>query len=154
MTQVPGAPSRYLDTRVNTASQAELQLMLLDGVARFGRQAESLWGDAGQRSECDRLMVRCMEIVEELVRGVTLGGTEISKRLEDEYAFAFRRLALAQLNRDKGPLAEALKLLELHRETWRLACEKLRSDAGGTVRAPFMATELPAAAFERLSLQG
>jgi flagellar secretion chaperone FliS len=154
MTQVPGAPSRYLDTRVNTASQPELQLMLLDGVMRFGRQAESLWADAAQRSECDQLMVRCMEIVEELIRGATLGGTEISQRLEEEYAFAFRRLALAQLNRDLAPLQEGLRILEIQRETWRLACEKLKSESAHTLRPPFAALDLAPAGSDRLSLHG
>jgi flagellar protein FliS len=154
MTQMLAAQFRYLDTRVNTASQPELQLMLLDGVARFGRQAESLWGDLDRRDECDQLMVRSMEIVEELIRGVTLGGTELSKRLEEEYAFAFRRLALSQLNRDQAPLQEALRILEIHRETWRLACEKLKTESAQAGGPPMAHLHMPPASSERLSLQG
>jgi flagellar secretion chaperone FliS len=133
MTQPPAAQSRYLDARVTTASQPELQLMLLDGALRFGRQAEQLWTAAEQREERDRLLARTLDIVEELIHGVAGGKTEQSKRLEEEYAFAFRQLALAQLNRAAAPLAAALKILDFHRETWKLACEKLRSEAPAAV---------------------
>jgi flagellar protein FliS len=128
MTKLPGAQTRYLDARVTTASPPELQLMLLDGALRFGRQAQQLWNAAEQRDECGRLLGRTLDIVEELVRSVSGGSTDESKRLEEEYAFAFRQVALAQLNHDAGPLEAALKVLDFHRETWKLVCEKLRAE--------------------------
>lgn len=146
-----GAPSRYLDARVATASQPELQLMLLDGAVRFGRQALALWDDDGQRAECERLLARTLDIAEELIRGVAAGGAEASKRFEEEYAFAFRQLALAQLNHEATPLREALRLLEFQRETWRLACERLKEAA--PVAAPLAAIESFAGG-PSLSLQG
>lgn len=124
-----GASSRYLDACVATASQPELQLMLLDGALRFAAQARGVWDDASQRGECDRLLSRTLDIVEELVRGATLGVTELSQRLQEEYAFAFRQLTLAQLNHAAQPLEAAVKLLEFQRETWKLACQKLRAEA-------------------------
>jgi flagellar secretion chaperone FliS len=129
MTQVPAAQARYLDARVTTASQPELQLMLLDGALRFGRQAQQLWNQAGQQEEYSRLLARTLDIVEELIRGVGSGSTSVSKRLEEEYAYAFRQLALAQLNGDAAPLEAALNVLDFHRETWKLACDKLRAEA-------------------------
>lgn len=150
MTQLPAAQARYLDARVTTASRPELQLMLLDGAIRFGRQAQQLWNAADQRDDCDRMLGRTLDIVEELVHGVAGGKTEQSKRLEEEYAFAFRQLALAHLNRDAAALEAALKILDFHRETWKLACEKLRSEA------PAAGLHSPAilAGSESLSLTG
>jgi flagellar protein FliS len=110
--------------------------MLLEGALRFARQAQQLWDAEDQQAERHRLIGRTLDIVEELVRGATLGGTEISGRLQEEYAFAFRRLALAQLNHDAAPLEEALKILEFHRETWRLACEKVRPAAAAPADSP------------------
>ena len=153
MTQLP-ASSRYLDARVSTASQPELQLMLLDGALRFGHQARALWNAADQRAQCDRLLARSLDVVEELVRGATLGATDPSRRLEAEYAFAFRQLALAQLNHDAAPLAAALKLLEFQRETWKLACEKLRAEAMPTVPTPHMLLDAGAVNGSSLSLRG
>ena len=150
MTQLPGAQARYLDSRVTTASQPELQLMLLDGALRFGRQAQQHWNTPEQRDECHRALTRTLDIVEELIRGVADGKTEPSKRLEEEYAFVFRRLALAQLNHDATPLEAALQILSFHRDTWKLACEKVRA------AAPAAAKNSPAilAGSSGLSLMG
>jgi flagellar protein FliS len=155
MTQPHPASSRYLDARIATASQPELQLMLLEGALRFGRQAEQLWNNADQRSECDALMTRTIDILEELIRGVTLGGTDLSKRLEEEYAFAYRQLAFAQLNHDAAPLAAAMKVLDFHRDTWKQACEKLRAEAAAPAAPlPHLAFSAPAFGSSSLSLQG
>ncbi|MBA3482394.1 MAG: flagellar protein FliS [Pirellulales bacterium] len=138
---------------MSTASQPELQLMLLEGALRFGRQAEQLWNAADQRAECDALLARTIDILEELVRGATLGTTEPSKRLEAEYAFAFRQLALAQLNHDSTPLEAALKLLDFQRETWKLSCDKLRAEAPAA-RMPHLQLEASLLSGSSLSLQG
>lgn len=150
MTYAANANHRYLDGRVLTASQPELQLMLLDGAIRFGRQAEQLWHVAEQRLECDSLLNRTNDIVEALVQGLDMN-SEVSRRLADEYAFAFRQIALAQLNHDGAPLAAALHLLEFERETWKQACEKLKSEAPTTPIAPLTGFHYESAG---LSLQG
>jgi flagellar biosynthetic protein FliS len=127
---------RYLDGRVNSASQPELQLLLLEGAIRCARQARQIWSEPARRAEADRLVVRAREIAEELVRSVVLATRPESRRLEEEYAFVFRQLAAAQLNHDAAPLDAALKLLEFHRETWRLACQKLAAPAHSPAPAP------------------
>lgn len=147
MTYAANANSRYLDGRAQTASQPELQLMLLDGALRFGRQAEQLWNEPEQRAECDHLLTRTNDIVESLIQGLVITESEISRRLADEYAFAFRQIALAQLNHDSAPLAAALHLLQFERETWQLACDQLKS-------IPLPALPMPAFASGSLSLQG
>jgi flagellar secretion chaperone FliS len=141
------ANARYLDGRVSTASQPELQLMLLDGALRFGRQAEEIWNNPAQRAECDHFLSRVVDILEACIQGVAGGETEISKRFEEEYAYAFRQVALAQVNHDAAPLALALRLLDFERETWRLACEQLKS-----IPAPVAAAT--AFADSSFSLQG
>jgi flagellar protein FliS len=127
MTYGPPVNNRYLDGRVATASQPELQLMLLEGALRFGRQARQLWDDPGQQIESDRLLRRTLDIAEELTRSVGGGKPEASNRLEEEYAFAFRALTAAQVGRDVAQLDAALRILAIHRETWRQACDKLRA---------------------------
>lgn len=127
--QVGPSHAQYLDGRVKSASQPELQLMLLDGAARFGRQARQLWDDDAQRAECERLVSRALDVVAELARSVAGSGVEAAKRLEEEYAFAFRQLAAAQVFHDTAALESALRLIAFHRETWKLACEKLTGAA-------------------------
>ena len=138
MSQLTGAPSRYLDGRVSTASQPELQLMLLDGALRFGRQAQDVWQDANQAGERDRLLGRILDIIEELVRAAAAGKTEQSKRLEEEYAFAYREIVLAGLNNSAEKFAAAINLLAFERETWNQACLKLRSDAALATPPPLV----------------
>ena len=152
MTYAAQANSRYLDGRISTASQPELQLMLLDGALRFGRHAEQLWNDPAQRVECDHFLARTNDIVEALVQGLIITESEISRRLADEYAFAFRQIALAQLNHDSASLAAALHLLQFERETWQLACEQLKAAApASTPIAPLAGFHVASAG---LSLQG
>ena len=152
MTYAAQANSRYLDGRISTASQPELQLMLLDGALRFGRLAEQLWNAPDQRAECDNMLTRTNDIVEALVQGLVITESEISRRLADEYAFAFRQIALAQLNHDSAPLAAALHLLQFERETWQLACEQLKAAAPATTPiAPLAGLHYESAG---LSLQG
>ena len=128
--------------------------MLLDGALRFARHAMQLWTAADQRVECDTLLSRAIDVLEELVRGATLGTNEASKRLEAEYAFAFRQLALAQLNHDAAPLNAALQLLEFQRETWKQACDKLRAEAMPPVPAPHLTLEASLLNTSSFSLQG
>lgn len=127
MSYGPPVNNRYLDGRVGTASQPELQLMLLEGALRFGRQARQLWGDPAHQIEADRLLRRTLDIAEELTRSVGGAKTEASQRLEEEYAFAFRALTAAQFGHDAAQLDAALRILAIHRETWRQACEKLKA---------------------------
>lgn len=124
--------NRYLDGRVTTASQPQLQLMLLNGACRFGRQAQQLWDDAAKAAERDRLLARTMAIGEELVRSVTGRRVDAAARLEEEYAFAYRQLAVAHVSRDPAALEAALRVYEFHRETWRLACESLAENSAAS----------------------
>lgn len=144
------APSinKYLDARVSTASQPELQVMLLDGALRFGQQARRVWDDASQRHECDRSLRRVLDIVEELVRSVASGRVAASKRLEEEYAFIFRQLTAAHVSHAANDLDSVLKLLEFQRETWRQACEKIKQS---TAPAPHI--EADSAPLTSFSLQ-
>jgi flagellar protein FliS len=127
MTYAQPANRSYLQARVATASQPELQLMLLDGALRFGRKARESWYDPSQGAEYDRLLARTIEVAEELVRSVTGRKTPLSARLEEEYAYAYRALVAAQLHHDAGRLDSAIELLAYQRETWRLAWENARS---------------------------
>src|SRR5690349_17555439 len=100
----PPSNNRYLDSRVTTASQPELQLMMLDGALRFARQSRQIWDDASQGLEGDRLLRRTIDIVEELVRSVSASPVGEAKRLEEEYAFIYRQLVTARVGHDAAGL--------------------------------------------------
>ncbi len=120
--------SQYLESKVLTASQPRLHLMMLEGALQFGQQAKQRWNDDEAFAVAEQLFSRMMDIVEELTLGTAAGGSEISKQLVEQYAFVYRELTASRINRDLQKLEECLKLLEFQRKTWKLACEKVAAD--------------------------
>jgi flagellar secretion chaperone FliS len=117
------ARENYLATQVLTASPAKLQLLLLEGAIRHGRHAGDQWRTGNQEAAWQSL-VRCRQIVTELLCGVKFDGTELTRRVRSVYGFVFRTLTEAQLERNEEKLDDALRILELERETWREVCER------------------------------
>ncbi len=123
-------PSKsYLDSKVLTASQPRLQLMLLEGAVRFGTQAQKMWHDGVEFASVDRQLARVAEILEELTHGAAAGESELSKAIESQYAAIYRELASCRINEEVEKLESCLELLQYHRETWKLVCEQLESKA-------------------------
>lgn len=118
--------SRYLESQVTTASQPQLQIMLLDGAVRFALQARRLWQDESDWPAAESLLLKATDILAALTQSAADGRTDVSKRIEEEYAFLFRELVAVRLNKDLAKFDAALELLQYERETWRQACEQLR----------------------------
>lgn len=120
-------PSRqqYLESKVLTASQPQLHMMLLDGAIRFGRNAKEMWAAGADFQEVDQKLARMADIVDELTHGTATASGEISKQLEEQYAFVYRELAASRINQESAKLESCLKLLAYQRETWKLATDQL-----------------------------
>lgn len=117
----------YLEAKVETANSAQLHLMLLDGALRFGREAEK--GVLRQDEQAYQpLLLKTMDIVEELLAGVRHAETDLNAKLAQLYTFVYSRLTSVYVNGDKTMAAEALRVLEFQRETWRQACESLSAE--------------------------
>ncbi len=112
----------YLESKVLTATQPQLHLMLLEGAIRFGRQAHQAWNDPAAGLQADHLIDRMIDLAETLVQGVQSQEGEISERLEELYAYLFRELVAIRFNRDAEKLDRILHLLQYERETWQQAC--------------------------------
>lgn len=117
---------QYLESKVLTASQPHLHLMVLEGAVRFCAAAQragaqQFWG------EFDAVLGKTMGIVEELARSVAGNATDLAKSLEEQYAFLYRELAIARFDMNLEKLAGCAKLLEFHRDTWKQACDKSES---------------------------
>ena len=124
-------PSRnqYLESKVLTASQPQLHVMLLDGALRFGRNAKEIWTEGADFQEVDQKLARMADIVDELTHGTATSEHEISKQLEEQYAFIYRELAACRINQTPKQLDNCLSLLAYQRETWKLATEKIEAEA-------------------------
>lgn len=129
----------YLEARVQTANSAQLHLMLLDGALRFGREAEK-GVLRGEELAYQAPLLRTLDIVEELLVGVRHSTDELNEKLANLYTFVYMRLMSVYVNADKAMMAEALRVLEFQRETWRQAVDKLATETKADTKA-----EAPAA---------
>ncbi len=135
-------PSRdqYLESKVFTASQPQLHVMLLDGALRFGKQAQEMWAKDADFLTVEPPLMRMFDIVEELVQGLTCGEGEISKQLAEQYAFVYHELANCRINKDLQTLDGCMDVLSFQRETWKLASEQMGTEQA----APAVASAKPA----------
>jgi flagellar protein FliS len=118
----------YFEGKVLTAPPQRLQLMLIEGSIRFGRQAEQLLIQ-GDTLAAGTALMRVIDIVGELSAGARQSKTELAQKIADVYRFIFLRVSQAKVNNDLASLQEALGLLEYERETWQLVCNQMEADA-------------------------
>ncbi len=119
------ARETYFDTQVLTAPPQKLQLMLIDGALRYGRQAADHWRE-GRIYEGGEALIGCQRILTELLRGLKPEvAPALVENVSNVYRYVFRTLVEAGMRRDAGKLAEAMRLLDIERETWRQVCERL-----------------------------
>jgi flagellar protein FliS len=129
------AGDQYFRNAVLTATPEDLQLMLYDGAIRFATQAR----EAIQAKDIERthnLLTRAQRIVVEMQSGLRPEiAPEICQRVAGLYAFVYRRLVEANINRDLAALDEALQILGHLRETWVLLIDRLRQERAGPTPA-------------------
>lgn len=114
----------YLETEVMTAPPQKLQLMLIEGAIRCGRQTQAHW-KAGRDDQACETLIRAQQIVTELINGLNREAhPELVKKVASVYLFIYRGLVEAGLEHDEEKLDDAIRVLEEERETWRSVCEK------------------------------
>lgn len=137
--------TQYLVSKIQTASQPQLHLLLLNGAVRFVRQAlEATQDPSKPPEEAERLLDKAIDIVEAMVRSVSGRKIEISKQLEEQYAYMFRELVACRFNRDAEKLSVILKMLEYERETWQHACKLCQQGDASSDRSASIRVNAPA----------
>ncbi len=117
------ARDAYLETQLLTAPPQKLRLVLIDGAVRFARKTLEHW-DAGRNEEACESLIRCREIVSELLSSVKIDESPLARTVASVYTFLFQLLTEAQLRRDGQKLQAAIKILEVERETWQHVCQQ------------------------------
>jgi flagellar protein FliS len=144
------ARENYLTTEVLTAPPQKLQLMLIEGAIRFGRETGDFWRERRDEQALESL-VRCRRIVTEIIGSVKPDGGDLTRNVRAIYAYLFRLLTEANRERSETKLADALRILEIERDTWRAVCEKLGPASPAGAVTPSGAQ--PDSPVEGLSLQ-
>jgi flagellar protein FliS len=129
------APSEYLVTEVMTAPPQRLQLMLIEAALRFAAKAKGHWR-AGESAEAGEAILRAQEIVSEILSGIRPeADRDLATKVSAVYAFVFRCFVAAHVRSDAGKVDEAIKVLEVERETWQALCARL-SDSQAPIAPP------------------
>lgn len=114
----------YLESQVLTATPQKLRLMLIEAALGAARQALNCW-DENLDPQATLALIRCREIVSELLAAVKPDDSELTRKVAGIYLFLFQALAEAQLHRDAAKVSQAIKVLEIERETWREVCQQM-----------------------------
>ncbi len=114
---LPNAYAAYNNSKVMTASPAELTLMLYDGAIKFCNIA--IVGIENKDIEKAHINIKKTErIIEEFLR--TLDDKyPVAKDFENVYTYLLRRLFEANCKKDKEILEEVLEHLRGMRDTWK-----------------------------------
>jgi flagellar protein FliS len=119
------APSEYLVTEVMTAPAQKLQLILIDAALRFAAKAKEHWR-VGENAQAGEALLRAQEIVSEILSGIRPeADRDLATKVSAIYGFVFRSFVTAHLRSDAGKLDEAIRVLEVERETWQALCARL-----------------------------
>ncbi len=133
---------RYQLTKVETASPAQLVLMLYDGAIRFCTIAlDSM--SIGNLSEQNEYLIKAQRILGELISSINRdAGGQIAENLTCIYAFILEQLVTANLYDRADLVNECISLLESLRDGWSEAELILRSSSPQQLEAPAHSSRL------------
>jgi flagellar secretion chaperone FliS len=134
----------YLVTEVMTATPQKLQLMLIDASIRAIHCALQ-HQQAGEKTPACECIIRAQQIVGEMLAALDYEAkSDLVKKVAGVYLFVYRTLVDAAMTLNALKINDALKVLTVERETWRLLCEKTtgsdpQRDPSKTGHAPIAA---------------
>jgi flagellar protein FliS len=118
------ARNHYLETEVLTATPQKLHLLAIEAAMRSAERARGYWRE-GNREKAFRSLILAQEAVAKMLGGLNLQTpSPLVQEVASIYNFIFRTLVDANRRRDERTLDEALRVLSVERETWRLVCQQ------------------------------
>lgn len=130
------ARDNYLAGAVLTATPEKLHLMLIEGAIRFAQRARQCWKDGEDDRAFDGL-IRAQDIVGHLTARLNYeDGAKLVREVAAIYGFILRSLADANLHHDDKKLGDALRILELERQTWQQVCQRAEIEKTAETPAP------------------
>jgi flagellar protein FliS len=123
------ARDHYLFTEVKTATPEKLQLLLIEGALTLANRARQFW-QQGCNDRALRALLEAQSIVAHMLAVIDHEAAgDLAKRVSAIYEFIFRSLVKAGHRHDEKSLGDAIRILEIERETWRQVCDKLARNA-------------------------
>ncbi|MGN0481813.1 MAG: flagellar export chaperone FliS [Lachnospiraceae bacterium] len=112
-----GYAAQYNNSKIMTASPAELTLMLYEGAIKFCNIA-MLGIEQNDINKAHTNIVKAERIIEEFLATLNYK-YPVAKDFENVYNYIYDRLVEANLKKDKEILEEVLKHLREMRDTWK-----------------------------------
>jgi flagellar protein FliS len=111
------AASAYKDSKILTASPAELTLLLYEGAIKFGNLA--IYAIEGKDYPgANRNIIKAENIISEL-RATLNHDYPVAKSFEQVYELIYNRLIQANIKKDVGILEEAIGYIREMRDSWK-----------------------------------
>ena len=111
------AATLYHKNNVNTASPAELTLMLYDGAIKFCSMAIMAL-DKGDLEECNKYVAKTKKIIVEFRMTLDFN-YDVADDFDRVYDYIHWVLTQGNVKKDKSLLEEALKQIRGMRDTWK-----------------------------------
>ncbi|WP_010278695.1 flagellar export chaperone FliS [Paenibacillus senegalensis] len=123
--------NKYLETSVQTATPAQLLIMLCDGAIRFCRAGiEGIHENNYEKANLN--LCKVQNIISELSASLDRN-IEVSQELSQLYEYFNYRLIEANTKKAAEPAEEVLGYLVEFKETWVEAAKKANAQAAGVV---------------------
>ena len=123
---------QYLESTVRNASPARLRLMLIQRSIEVCHTLANTWRE-GQASGGNEHSLKLLDLLSELLSGVTGGNTEteneICSAVADLYVFLLKHLVIAEESSDANMVDEIRIVLETENDTWQAVCANENSGA-------------------------
>lgn len=114
---LPGAYAQYNNSKVLTASPAELTLMLYDGAIKFCNIAQVAI-EHGDVQKAHENIIKVQRIIDYLRKTLDMKYA-VAQDFENVYVYLNRRLMEANIKKDKDILEEVNTHLHSVRDTWK-----------------------------------
>lgn len=120
--------SDYIENQVLTAQPHQLHLMVVDGALRFARKAAQA-AEAQNFEQTHFALDKSRELVAELIGGLNPEQQpEMIEQLKALFVFVYENLNHADVKQDPKYIHDAIKVLEIHRESWCELIELLQTE--------------------------
>jgi flagellar protein FliS len=133
------AQEEYMATEVMTATPQKLQLMVIEVALRASLQTKALW-ESQQNDAALAALLRSQAAVTAVLAHLNYDEkSPLVSRIAGIYLFIYKSLIMAQLKRDTAKLNDAIRVLEIERETWRQVCQQQSESGPREIKSPIPA---------------
>ena len=124
---LPNGYAQYNNSKILTASPAELTLMLYDGAIKFANIAV-MGMEQNDIQKAHNNIIRVQRIIEEF-RNTLDRKYPVAEDFDRIYVYLLKRLYEANVKKDKEIMEEVLKHLRTMRDTWKAVMQQSHGEA-------------------------